>query len=224
MYKYYDNSYELRKLNVGGTIFQTTEYTLTRYDGRLKGMMKYEIIAATDANGAFFIDRPAKHFESILNYMRHDEINLPDSSEETKEIREEARFYGLKNLINLCDEKLAPGTRDHRNLKFIKSDDEYIQIITEPVKPVFMFHYAPPEFGKFTYPYNLNIQEFLEKYKDQFDIYFKAQKVENSEKVFWKWTIHQYNRYLEGEDKQKYSVNEEIDEDIEKFLNDAPFP
>ena len=70
--------------------------------------------------------------------MRHGNIDLPDSVKEVKEIRTEARYYELTNLLELCDEfideKLAPGTRDHRNLKFIKNDDEYLQIITEPVK------------------------------------------------------------------------------------------
>ncbi|KAF1767714.1 hypothetical protein GCK72_007673 [Caenorhabditis remanei] len=227
-YKLANEPYDLRKLNVGGTIFHTTKYTLKKFGGRLKRILDSKTKTATDENGDIFIDRSPKHFESILNYMRGGNIDLPDSLKELKEIREEARYYELTNLLKLCDElideKLAPGTRDHRNLKFIKNDDEYLQIVTEPVKPVFVFHYSPIEHGKFTYPYNLNIQDFLEKYKNQFDIYFKAQKVENNEKVFWKWSIHHYNKYLEGQDGYKYGVKEEIDNDIEKFLKNAPFP
>ncbi|KAF1767694.1 hypothetical protein GCK72_007653 [Caenorhabditis remanei] len=191
-------------------------------------MVEYEIRTVSDENGDHFIDRSPKNFESILNFLRDGDIDLPDSVKEVKEIRTEARYYELTNLLELCDEfideKLAPGTRDQRNLKFIKNDDEYLQIVTEPVKPVFVFHYAPVEHRKFTYPYNLNIQDFLEKYKNQFDIYFRAQRVENNKKVFWKWSIHHYNKYLEGQDGYKYGVKEEIDEDIEKILNNAPFP
>lgn len=211
------------KLNIGGQIFQTTKSTLTKFDGFLKAILESGIPTEKDDSGCIFIDRDAKHFRSILNYLRDGDIDFPDSEKELREILKEAQFYQLEGLIEMCSEILEPGTRDFQKLKFIENDDQFLQIITEPTKPVFIFHYGSMDHGKYVYPFNLNIQEFLKKYKDIFDIYFKAQQP-NGEKMFWKWSIHDYNKYHEGKDGWKYEVREEIDADIKHFIENNPFP
>ncbi|KAF1767715.1 hypothetical protein GCK72_007674 [Caenorhabditis remanei] len=217
-----DENYALRKLNVGGTIFSTTKRTLTKCPGRLKMMVEHETVPGTDENGNIFIDRSPKHFELILNFLRNAKINLPDSLEEVKEIRAEAHFYALGDLKKLCDEKLAPGTRDHRNLKFIKNDYEYMQIVTKPVKPVFVFHYSPIEPDKFTFLYNFDIEDFLKEYRDKFDIYFsKSSKGQKQRESLWWWTMHHHNTYYEACDQQGVpgyiGVKLDIDRDIWRF-------
>ncbi|EFO96251.1 hypothetical protein CRE_14540 [Caenorhabditis remanei] len=206
-----DENCALRKLNVGGTIFSTTKRTLTKCPGRLKMMVEHETVPGTDENGNIFIDRSPKHFELILNFLRNAKINLPDSLEEVKEIREEAHFYALGDLKKLCDEKLKS--------QIIKNDDEYMQIVTKP--PVFVFHYSPIEPEKFTFSYNFDIEDFLKEYRDKFDIYFKARKAKNNEKVLWWWTMHYHNTYYEACDQQGVpgyiGVKLDIDRDIWRF-------
>ncbi|ULU08587.1 hypothetical protein L3Y34_019650 [Caenorhabditis briggsae] len=64
------------KLNVGGSLFQTSKSTLTKFDGFFKKMLRTEIPVAKDESGAIFIDRDPKHFRVILNFMRDGDVDL----------------------------------------------------------------------------------------------------------------------------------------------------
>ncbi|CAL2033863.1 unnamed protein product [Caenorhabditis brenneri] len=214
---------EIVKLNIGGTQFFTTKSTLTKFDGFFKVMVETDIPVIKDNTGAIFIDRSAKHFELILNFMRDGDVALPNCKRDIQEIQKEAQFYLLDGLITLCDELLG-GTKNHRKLRFIESEEEFLQLVTEPVKPVLVFHYSVIAFGRLRYPFCVNMESFLEKYKDTFDIYFKPQKVgHNGEIDYWQWTIHYYNKYVEGKDPLNWNCKQGIEDDIEKFLKQESF-
>ncbi|CAP21037.2 Protein CBG24423 [Caenorhabditis briggsae] len=94
------------KLNVGGSLFQTSKSTLTKFDGFFKTMLETEIPVAKDESGAIFIDRDPKHFRVILNFMRGGHVDLQKYSEDVTEIQKEAKYYLLGGLVELC--KLKP--------------------------------------------------------------------------------------------------------------------
>ncbi|CAL2033841.1 unnamed protein product [Caenorhabditis brenneri] len=94
-------------VNVSGKVFQTTRATLTKYDGHFKEIFEGEIEYTKDNTGAIFIDRPAKHFELILNYMRDGQVRFPKSEDEILEISNEAQFYGLGDLFDMCYAKIS---------------------------------------------------------------------------------------------------------------------
>jgi hypothetical protein len=64
---------DIIKLNVGGTLFTTTRATLIHNpDSMLAKMFDPALgmrAAATDANGAYFIDRTPEKFAVILTFL-----------------------------------------------------------------------------------------------------------------------------------------------------------
>ncbi|ULU02802.1 hypothetical protein L3Y34_002417 [Caenorhabditis briggsae] len=91
-------------LNVGGTVFQTTKATLTRFDGMFKTMLDNGITVKINEIDTLFIDRSPKHFDLILNFMRDGDVEFPENSREIREIRREAQYYLLGGLVEACEQ------------------------------------------------------------------------------------------------------------------------
>ena len=65
------------KMNVGGSLFNTTIGTLTKHDTMLRAMFSGRMEVLTDSEGWIMIDRSGKHFGSILNFLRDGNVFLP---------------------------------------------------------------------------------------------------------------------------------------------------
>jgi len=52
-----------------------------------------------DKDGCYFIDRDGKHFRYILNYLRTNELIIPDDPIIRKELFKEVEFYQINSLI-----------------------------------------------------------------------------------------------------------------------------
>ena len=85
------------KLNVGGSRFDTSLTTLTRFPDTMIGTMfngRYALVL--DAEGYHFIDRDGTHFRYILNYLRSPESFILElNGPGLVELRSECDFYGL---------------------------------------------------------------------------------------------------------------------------------
>ncbi|CEO97688.1 BTB domain-containing protein [Plasmodiophora brassicae] len=89
------------RLNVGGERFETRVSTLTDisdtyFAHQLSGRFK------VDLEEALFIDRDAKLFRFILNYMRTRQLNVPEGPEYLflyRALLEEARYFNIAPLI-----------------------------------------------------------------------------------------------------------------------------
>ncbi|VDM43127.1 unnamed protein product [Toxocara canis] len=92
------------RLNVGGTIFETTELTLGRIEGTmLKALMEERWAQASGShNDEIFIDRDSTHFRTILNFLRDGAFTVPKCERETAEVEREAQFYGISELAEIC--------------------------------------------------------------------------------------------------------------------------
>ena len=80
------------KLNVGGSKFETTLSTLTRYPDSMLGAMfsgRHEV--PPDDEGYVFIDRDGTHFRAILNFLRTGFVDQPRSEQAANE-----RFLGVR--------------------------------------------------------------------------------------------------------------------------------
>uniref|UniRef100_A0A0K0DQI5 BTB domain-containing protein n=1 Tax=Angiostrongylus cantonensis TaxID=6313 RepID=A0A0K0DQI5_ANGCA len=94
------SSDERIRLNLGGTIFETTLSTLTKIEGTVLSTM---VAKRWRGQGELFIDRDPTHFSKILNYLRDgDEFNVPLDRDVCDELRREAQFYNLPGLIEMC--------------------------------------------------------------------------------------------------------------------------
>ncbi|CAL2033955.1 unnamed protein product [Caenorhabditis brenneri] len=96
---------EIVKLNIGGTLFQTTKATLTRFDGFFRTILETDVPVTKDDFGAIFIDRDPTHFRLILNYMRDWNVKLPACEDKVEEISNEAQYYLLTGLVELCSKQ-----------------------------------------------------------------------------------------------------------------------
>jgi len=84
------------KLNVGGTKFETTLSTLTRYPDSLLAAMfsgRHKVQPCDD--GYIFIDRDGTHFQTILNCLRSGKLSVPTSVTAATELQCEMEYYQL---------------------------------------------------------------------------------------------------------------------------------
>lgn len=99
------------KLNVGGKIYTTTIDTLVgrEPDSMLARMFLQDggmMPSERDEQGAYLIDRSARYFEPIINYLRHGEF-VCDNHISLKGVLEEARFFGIYSLVTHLEERLG---------------------------------------------------------------------------------------------------------------------
>lgn len=93
------------RLNIGGSIFETTEDTLNRIEGTMLKMLCQENWADAKQQ-EIFIDRDPTHFRLILNFLRDGALTLPVNEKDLEEIEREANFYGITELAVACRTRL----------------------------------------------------------------------------------------------------------------------
>lgn len=118
-------------LNIGGTIYSASLATLTRYPkSMLAVMFSGRHPLETDANGNYFIDRDGKLFRYVLNFLRSSFLNLPKGFDEFEQLKLEADFYQIKDLLASLNKttasKEAPLARAN-NICY-----EHIEIVCRP--------------------------------------------------------------------------------------------
>ena len=87
-------------LDVGGTSFVTSRSTLERYTKSFFGGLLRNF--SEHAPTPVFIDRDGTHFRYILNWLRGCQ-SLPGDTRVLRELREEADFYCLQELVHAID-------------------------------------------------------------------------------------------------------------------------
>jgi len=104
------------KLNIGGTIFETSLSTLTSVQGTyFTSMFSGKWEPKLEKDGSYFIDRDSTVFRYILNFFRTKKIPLDTLTPQEKFLLfEEAEFFQINPLIYL----LKP-----QNIKFIPTDN-----------------------------------------------------------------------------------------------------
>ncbi|CAG2229379.1 unnamed protein product [Mytilus edulis] len=93
-------------INVGGTRFETSAIVIQSCPGSLLSeMIKEDSIVKPylfDGRNTYFLDRDAKHFHLILNYLRnqariHSDM-LPRDVRSSRELQVECNYYELRHL------------------------------------------------------------------------------------------------------------------------------
>ncbi|PIC49202.1 hypothetical protein B9Z55_007884 [Caenorhabditis nigoni] len=165
---------DIVKLDVGGTVFKTSKSTLTKFDGFFRTMFETPIPITKDESGAIFIDRDPKHFRLILNFMRDGHVDLPNVSEDVKEIQKEAQYYLLEGLVELCQKHQKPDELEYPDkFRYITSDEEMFDLTYMPKKPVIVFFGPMQSDGAIPYPASVNLLEFQKNYASKIDIFIR---------------------------------------------------
>ena len=94
-------------LDVGGVLYRTSWSTLESTESFFSGLAA-QCFRLEDE--VVFIDRDPTHFRLILNFLRGGVV-MPTDARSLHELRIEADFYCLPQLVSTIDEKLAPTTR-----------------------------------------------------------------------------------------------------------------
>eukprot|EP00727_Mastigamoeba_balamuthi_P012224 m51a1_g7624 putative f-box wd repeat-containing protein 7-like (502) ;mRNA; r:305063-307285 len=93
------------ELNVGGEHITTTRDTLCSVKGTmLEAMFSGRHKLAQDSDGRFLIDRDAKYFKYVLDYLRDRTLKLPDDEEELRVVLNEFDYF----LVPLDEAVTAP--------------------------------------------------------------------------------------------------------------------
>ena len=126
------------ELNVGGTIYTTSEATLLgtgpHASGFLNGLLASGMETTRDADGRRFIDRNGAAFAPVLEYLRHGNLVLPAGVTRAM-ARIEAEFYLVDGLVQLIDKleeeerlvaeaKQASENKDPREVDTLRMRDE----------------------------------------------------------------------------------------------------
>jgi len=101
---------EIIELNVGGQVYITRSSTLTSVpDSLLWDMFSQKSTKglARDTKGRFFVDRDGFLFRYILDYMRDQQLVLPDHFPERGRLQREAEFFNLPELVKLLAPKIS---------------------------------------------------------------------------------------------------------------------
>ncbi|KAL0222109.1 hypothetical protein RCL1_001963 [Eukaryota sp. TZLM3-RCL] len=83
-------------INVGGKLFTTSSMTLLKVPNSFFTSLDL-------SRDIIFVDRDPTHFSVILNYLRDDFVDLPSNLYDLEEMKAEAEFYKLPNLVTAID-------------------------------------------------------------------------------------------------------------------------
>lgn len=94
----------LIELNVGGVFYTTSKSTMARFENSmLYTIVNSEIPTLKDGQGRIFIDRDGAIFRHVLNFVRCGVLFLPDDFVEYEQLRQEADFYLIPELVESID-------------------------------------------------------------------------------------------------------------------------
>ena len=112
------------KLNVGGTLFETSRGTLTQEPDSLLGRMfdpDSSLPPARIQDGAFLIDASPGSFPVILHWLRHRDLALGEVTVEAA--LSAAKYFGLQGLVEALKER----RKERRKEKKPEGDSDWIK-------------------------------------------------------------------------------------------------
>ncbi|KAM8952851.1 uncharacterized protein RCH25_043578 [Pelodytes ibericus] len=101
---------DIIELNVGGQVYITRYPTLISMPGSLLWDMfsqKNARTLARDSKGRYFLDRDGFLFRYVLDYMRDQQLVLPDHFPERSRLQREAEYFKLPELVKILAPKVS---------------------------------------------------------------------------------------------------------------------
>lgn len=98
------------ELNVGGQLYTTSLTTLLRDpESFLARMFSGRQRISRDTRGRFFIDRDGLLFRYVLDYLRNNNLILPEKFTETERLLYEAEYFQISGLIKALKAYIVTG-------------------------------------------------------------------------------------------------------------------
>ena len=97
-----NEEYKIVKINVGGTLFETTRETLAKAGPSSilwKMVIKKDVLKKV--GGVFFFDREPKYFGGILNFLRNGKTFAIDHMVSTSGMWLEAKFFNIVPIMEI---------------------------------------------------------------------------------------------------------------------------
>ena len=128
------------KLNVSGTIFQTTQGTLlSDQNSMLAKMFSTEtngrIPAIQDDSGAYFIDRCPKYFGIIPNFLQGGVVEK-GANVDLKFLQTEAEYFCTEGLVKVVDEEIGKTEKEEasKSLNQFKQLKHELRVIQHEIQ------------------------------------------------------------------------------------------
>ena len=136
-------------LNVGGTRYTTSLSTLMRYpDSMLGRMFGGDFPTAKDKDGACFIDGDGQLFRFVLNFLRRNELSLPEDFKELDLLKKEADFYQIEPLIRALKLASSCPTTDGKTVEISEGWRYTYPDVSSHLRidaPAQFFHFLSPQ-------------------------------------------------------------------------------
>ncbi|KAM9326900.1 BTB/POZ domain-containing protein KCTD12-like [Gastrophryne carolinensis] len=101
---------DIIELNVGGQVYITRYPTLVSVPGSLLWEMfsqKNVRLLARDSKGRYFLDRDGFLFRYVLDYMRDQQLVLPEHFPERSRLQREAEYFKLPELVKILTSRVS---------------------------------------------------------------------------------------------------------------------
>ncbi|KAK3267695.1 hypothetical protein CYMTET_23763 [Cymbomonas tetramitiformis] len=119
-------------LNVGGTLFQTTQTTLcSAGDSFFTSLLSDDFSSDVDENAHLFIDRDPDLFKLILSWLRTRNV-FADENTPLQALLHEAQFYCLAGLVDELEKMLGDVTEQDEQEpgSLLRTDGYYLKMVT----------------------------------------------------------------------------------------------
>ena len=114
------------ELNIGGELYTTSLTTLLRDpESLLANIFSGQQRITRDSRGRFFIDRDGRLFKFVLDFLRNNNLTLPDKFTEYERLLLEAEYYEIKGLIKSV--KLCLISGDTKSV-YVRRQEGYITL------------------------------------------------------------------------------------------------
>ena len=101
------------ELNVGGVFYTTALCTLTKEPDSLLGQLfnaKGKSSLIKDNKGKVFLDRDGVLFRYVLDYLRNQNLVLPENFHEKERLKQEAEYFKLTNMVKAINGAMIAST------------------------------------------------------------------------------------------------------------------
>ena len=85
---------------------------MLKEDSMLSRRVTNEIPTSKDEDGCIKIDRPGRHFNEILDYLRSGMFPTFDNIKDAEELRKEADYYSVCELKRKCENRIDELEKD----------------------------------------------------------------------------------------------------------------